>query len=692
MQPPTSVRPALAGHLAADRLSGVRHQWRDVVQQTPAADRPAALTAAVQHTFSGPGRFAPGRLLERDLLEGLDPRERVLVQTARQALVEDLQALQCVGPDGTPRTLSPQVLHLSVGRAHQILLALRLGGEDERLTGYVRGVLLRLLEQQAFALVSAHAAAASPAGWGGIAAACAVSAGPTGTTADLTDWPALLATLQWPGTKQELADLAKTAQTIASQTEQLGQQMGTQLDQLERLTTPYFPGVQPQLPVRPLQGPLSRPSAEPMPGAEGVDPATTVPGRPINLRLLVGFLASGRGQDDAGRVRGILEQLRALQVLQLAPQRARPVAGRLGEPGATRELMEHLATLTQQLRQERMVHRKVEHLWRALEEQIKRQQRPGKDGAPGPRPVVPLPRLEAVDARSLYLQEAMLQGLPLGVALAELHDSDELTMGSSERQWFERLAMYSARRHAADLAASVHTQVNQISQNPTTVEHVRTLLRQIEVEVRIEAATKQLTDPQLETLALQRIRALRHDGVRRDDIETVLAEPEDGSPGLVDEMLLRLRADQEVRLLTAWLTLEQPLQASTVGQLRQLPHTRTFARIQEGGRKFWSRTARNGQSLYELEQDTRGRWLRYRQEAPAYRDVRPLQIPGGEDEVATHNPLGLRPIQPAKPPQRFEPDRHSQGRGPGSPKSDAWASPPTGPGGGQRGGGSPRRT
>lgn len=663
MPPSVALGPPLNSHLPSHAHDQFRETGlaalREAGDTRPAAER----LGDWMHQFVRQGRLGLSAGVRAELA-AMPGREASLVQAAIGGLSRDLAvvpglsegrlvrvAAAASGPaTGRPSarrgadvlgasTAWRETVQVLVARASDLLLALRLGGEDEAVVQYVQGVLTHLVSESAWGLVLVTAAAAQ---------GCDVrQLAPAALAAALTNRPVR----RWNSAGETVveagftAGLARTgplgvehqrhlADALAEQQLEVDALVGAELQRLtdmagERLQLPRLEA------GRQLRFGGARPGA-----ANGAGEGTGAEGG-INVRLLVGFLASGRGHTDEARLLGIADLVRDVRALaQEAGGESLPPWDRL----VVRRTLEALERMGRLVRDERLAHKKIEQVWRAMDEQLRRAQGSRRDE----HVEVRLPHIEALDARSLYYQDAIMNGMPVGVVLAELYDSDDVTFGPTERRWFERVVCYAARRYAANTAAMTHPVFDTLTPNPSAAEHVRAMVRGIEAELRGAGVQ---SDDALRATAVRRLQELSRDGeIKAGEVRRLLEPGADGAPGLVDDMLLRLRAEQDVRVITAWLSVHGELSTDLITLLRQLPQVSTFASREVEGGWFWNRTARNGQSYFELERDTRQRWLRYRQEAPAYRDVRPVAIPGAEEEVGMHNPLNLRAVQPGRQP------------------------------------------
>ena len=81
--------------------------------------------------------------------------------------------------------------------------------------------------------------------------------------------------------------------------------------------------------------------------------------------------------------------------------------------------------------------------------------------------------LSAIEGRALYYHNAVASGVPLGLILQELYDSPNLTFGPTEREFFERLAFYGARRYAANFAADEDPRVSELVERADRISELR---------------------------------------------------------------------------------------------------------------------------------------------------------------------------------------------------------------------------
>lgn len=197
----------------------------------------------------------------------------------------------------------------------------------------------------------------------------------------------------------------------------------------------------------------------------------------------------------------------------------------------------------------------------------------------------------ARDARGMERMEAVRAGLPLGIALAELYDSD-LTFGPNERRDFEALALVSAWRFAASPTA------------PEDPERTR-------VEIR------------LRELGSTDVDHLEEEGRHLLSQMSGRGEPALQDERFLDEAIDRILAHEELsRLLhlRALVGNKPDRMRGLVHGYQNLPHTRRFA-LAERPTPLRERTARNGQAFGQLESETRAAWKAHRLRAGPHRDV-----------------------------------------------------------------------
>jgi hypothetical protein len=286
---------------------------------------------------------------------------------------------------------------------------------------------------------------------------------------------------------------------------------------------------------------------------------------------------------------------------------------------------------------ERACHKDVKRTWGEVEEKFKMEKQ--KNPETTVYPVVD--KFSAPESRALYYQNAVSAGIPLGHVLSELYDSTTLTFGPTEREYFERVAFYAARKYAANFAADEDERVTQLSDSPARIADIQMALRRVEEDLR--QVGERLTDEQLRARGRASLEQASRDGaLRRREVVQLLGtvEPgtassmeEDGATfyhGIVESMVTRIRAAQEIRALTALLAVHRVIPQGIIQTYTDLPHTQRYAMIDAPETRMVRVKARNGQSLYDFERVTRARWFKYRQQAPAGRDVEQIHIPGSE--------------------------------------------------------------
>lgn len=331
----------------------------------------------------------------------------------------------------------------------------------------------------------------------------------------------------------------------------------------------------------------------------------------IRTGTLVAFASSARGGSTTARIEGSLELFRSIVAV------ARIRNARKGLAPTRQALLDQglrgLARLDLIVRNERFLHSLVEGRWRDIEKELRfLAQRNPKES-----PVVPLPHdMEALECMALYLQDLVSQGFPIGRVLAEFRHSGYLTFGPTEEQFLLRSTMYAARKYAANFACHSHPRFKEAGRAGMRAEVVLQILSGLEVELR---ERERLNDSELLDYGHDRIQDLLNTGtLRLEEAETAL--------DLLDDMVTRVRAGQEVRYLTSLLGLDGTIPEDIIASYAGLPHTRRFALAALPSSRFFSLYARNGQTMKELQQDVYGRWMRYRQQAPAGKDVVPVQL------------------------------------------------------------------
>lgn len=243
-----------------------------------------------------------------------------------------------------------------------------------------------------------------------------------------------------------------------------------------------------------------------------------------------------------------------------------------------------LQTLEQLVARGETVAQEVEESWRRLEKE--RRYRRTEVLSP-----LDLQGIGARDARGMERMEALRSGLPLGMALAELYDSD-LTFGPDERQDFEALALVSAWRFAA---------------SPTAPEDPE--------RTRMEIRLRELGSTDVESLEQEGRELL----LRRSGRDELALQDE----RFLDEVIDRILAHEELsRLLhlRALVGNKPDRMRELLHGYQDLPHTRWFA-LAERPTPLRERMARNGQTLGQLDSETRAAWKAYRLRAGPHRDV-----------------------------------------------------------------------
>jgi len=335
-------------------------------------------------------------------------------------------------------------------------------------------------------------------------------------------------------------------------------------------------------------------------------------GRPsIRVSTLVAFASSARGGSTSARIEGGLDLFRSIvSVARIRHARSGRMPSRHALVG---EGLHALGRLGSIVRNERYVHSLVENRWREIERELRfMAQRNPKEP-----PVLPLPQdMEALESMALYFQDLSAQGFPIGRILAELRHSPLLTFGPTEERFLFRVAMYAARKYAANFATHSHPSFRDAGRGGMRAEEVVQILSALEVELR---EREHFDDAELLDYGHRRILSLRQNGdLRRDEVDTAIE--------LLDDMITRVRAGQEVRYISSLLALYGSVPDDVVLSYTGLPHTRRFALIAAPSARFFNMYARNGQPMRELQKDAYGRWMRYRQQAPAGRDVVPIRL------------------------------------------------------------------
>lgn len=353
---------------------------------------------------------------------------------------------------------------------------------------------------------------------------------------------------------------------------------------------------------------------------------------------LVAFESSRRGGDARARIEGVRDLLRAQTVaeelaLEIQGVQVDRATAAAFAPGA-------LARLGPVLRQERAIHTRLTRKNAEILHDLTFQRRrdPHASAAPLFREAT-----SPLEARALYLRSAAEAGVPLGQLLALIHDSPHAGVGPTEGTFFSRAAFYGARKYAANFGAQDDRAIDELVEHgahPVRVAEIRDLIREVEIEIRrMEAAD----DTALRGHARRRLEAYAEDGALTEREHTHLM-------GIEERLVLRSRAAQEVRLLTAFVAASGgDVKASVLRGWGDLPHSRAFALSPDRGTHAWGVRTELGMDLHEMELDTRSRWMAYRQRASAGQDVVSLSLPE-EAAEALRDPVELRrPLPQPKP-------------------------------------------
>lgn len=351
----------------------------------------------------------------------------------------------------------------------------------------------------------------------------------------------------------------------------------------------------------------------------------------VRASTLVAFAGSSRGGSTEGRIDGSLDLFRSIvSVARIREARRGPAPTRHALLGVG---LRGLSRLDSIVRNERFMHSLVEGRWREIEKEMRfLAQRNPKEA-----PVVPLPSdMEAIECMALYLQDMVSQGLPMGRVLAEFRHSTHLTFGRTEEEFLLRVTMYAARKYAANFACQAHPKFKEAGRGGMRAEEVVQILSSLEVELRKH---ERLDDEALLQFGHEQIvRMLDTGTLKRDEAETALE--------LLDDMITRVRAGQEVRYLTGVLALDGTIPDDVIASYAGLPHARRFALAASASSRLFNMYARNGQPMREFQQDVYGRWMRYRQQAPAGRDVVPIQLRFSETRAGAKNvAFGRKPFR-----------------------------------------------
>lgn len=324
------------------------------------------------------------------------------------------------------------------------------------------------------------------------------------------------------------------------------------------------------------------------------------------VSTLVAFASSARGGSDQARIDGALDLFRSIvSVARIRGARKGSAPTRYALLGSG---VRGLRDLEPVVRNERFAHGMVEKRWQEVEKELQYH----KQRNPKESPVLPLPSdMSALEVMALYVQSLAARGVPLGKIVADLSDSETLTFGRTERRFFLRVATYAARKYAANLASHENPRVDEIIDQAARGEETRQVLADLEIELR---KRERQSDQELLLLG----KNLLEEHVRSGELRAREAE---AALPILDAMVTRLRAGQEVRYLTALMAVEGEIPDDVIYSYSGLPHTRRFALLSAPEARIHQQYARNGQPFREFEKDALGRWLRYRQQAPAGRDV-----------------------------------------------------------------------
>jgi hypothetical protein len=372
----------------------------------------------------------------------------------------------------------------------------------------------------------------------------------------------------------------------------------------------------------------------------------------IHMGTLVAFGASARGGGDAARAEGAYELVKSIMALVQHRQEDRR--------GALSMLPYKLVRLQKIIAEERDAHNPVEARWKSIEKEVEKEARylarsQGRGEESAESAVFPLPaEYSAIECMALYIQNAALRGAPLGYLLQQMRGSAQTTFGPTERRYLERIAFYAARRFSSDLTVLSDARVAGVSARESRVADVQTVLARIEVALREQELLPDLELIEMGDRLVQE--AVESGELRRDEAAIVLGRtppldvPASGEPvpsgSISASMLNRIRARQEVRVLTAFLALDGELPSDVIDTARVLPHTAFVGRAGYGRdlppmpeldpRNI---VARNGETLFQLEETVYARWKRYRLQESSETDVAVIDFGAATQHLGPANAL-----------------------------------------------------
>jgi hypothetical protein len=388
-------------------------------------------------------------------------------------------------------------------------------------------------------------------------------------------------------------------------------------------------------------------------GPRSLPVASDPPSPPIDVRPLIAFASTATRGDELARVNGALSLYRAVLVAQWAKMalekntNANPrslVLDAHTRIALVNEAIDGLKYLASVVRSEQAIHRVAEGRWKDIEREMQHLSRANPDSLVVPY-VFP-EEMSALECRALYIQDAVSKGaISLGMVHAELSDDRRLTFGPTETAYFSRLAFYAARKYAANFFADEDPFVAELADHdPVRTEELRRGLREVEVTLRVrrDLDAHELIDLGLKTLDVaNRGGSLRFKGI--DGLSSSAI-----ARSIVERMALRIQASREVEYLTGVVAAYKGVPESVSREPEVLAHTRMLAQSSDPDTRLNLRPARNGQSLADLEKVSRNRWLRYRQQARAGVDVRPIDLAESDAPMGhrRENPMHIKDQRP----------------------------------------------
>lgn len=211
--------------------------------------------------------------------------------------------------------------------------------------------------------------------------------------------------------------------------------------------------------------------------------------------------------------------------------------------------------------------------------------------------------ITSLEAMEMYFQEAMKKGMPAGLALAQLYDSD-LTFGQREAQRLEAIIFRGAYQFTIDYASERNWSLLEqtVGDNRRRIEEAQAVLRDIEVDLR---NTPDSSEEELMTRAREGLRQAIRQGLLPDGAGRQLTP-------ILEEMIDRIRAHDEIRhLLHLHVLVGRAEFQELLQNYRDLPYTQRFA-LGQAGQDFQEQNARNGQTMEELGNSVRRTWKQER--------------------------------------------------------------------------------